>query len=243
MREAIEHGNAKASELSFLRPVQEPDVEPPPSHDDPAAGDPADDTAEEIPPGETGEMPYSFIAALGIDTTVSKKSTRFFNGDYLQFFLNDQEQVVTTRCHLSEELGADQAPILSSSRCYPGLGTLESVGAYFFSDRYLYLVASPRDGTVDLRLSVFNAIGAPRQTIIRGMVLGVGLTKVILSSRCVMVASEHICEDYQNELYAEPVERSRFEAKMVGELSEISGFLFGEEAVDYIRLMKLTPQS
>jgi hypothetical protein len=166
-----------------------------------------------------------------------------FGGDYLQFFLNDKEHVVTTKCLLTEDLGADQAPIFLSSRCYPGLGTLESVGAYFFSDRYLYLVASPRDGTVDLRLSVFNAIGAPRQTIIRGMVLGVGLTKIILSSRCVLIPSKHISEDRQKELYGEPMERSVFEEKMANELGEVSKFLFGEETVDYIRLMKLTPHS
>jgi hypothetical protein len=232
---AIEIGDAKAKELEFLRekPLEQSQVETPPAE--------VVSPAKEQPQTEDQTETHSFISALGINMTISEKSVKDFNGEYLHFALNDKEEVVTSKCYLSADLGADDAPIFLSSR-QTDVGILKSAGAYFCSDRNLYLIASPLD-SVDLRMSVFNVIPGAPQMIIRGMVLGVSRTKTILSSRCVLISSEHIDDGSQRQLYEAPTARPSFEKKMVDELDEISTFLFGEQTVDYIKLIKLTPQS
>jgi hypothetical protein len=187
-------------------------------------------TDEQITEKQEEARPRSFISALGLKKTIAEKSIDDFSGHYLHFGLNDKDEIVTTKCCLSSELGEDEAPIFSSSRHYPDEGILQAAGAYFCFERNLYLLASPID-SVDLRLSVFNVIPRSRQNIIRGMVLGVTRTKTILSSRCVLVTADRINEAVLNQLYEKPCVRAAF-AKISDEFSEISTFLFGEETVE-----------
>jgi hypothetical protein len=78
MKEAVDDGNARARELSFLRSPEQSDLKPP--HDDVTEDEEVAGfgLAEERQPNQKTELPHSFIAALGIDTTVSKKSIDCF---------------------------------------------------------------------------------------------------------------------------------------------------------------------
>lgn len=200
---------------------------------------------DEAPAVEVAEQPEIdktkyFISALGLVGGVNIASVKYFRGDYLQFSLNDQSQVITSRCFLEDKLGADLAPILSSNRMHDG-SKRESSGAYFYSDKNLYLISSP-GGSVDLRMSIFNAVSADDQIVRRGMVLGVTLSRTIIGSRCVLIPMGHLSQATEENLYMGPTPRGIFEGYMPkppDDLSTISAFLFGEANVDYIRPMKL----
>jgi hypothetical protein len=140
-----------------------------------------------------------------------------------------------------DDVGTDEAPIYRSARYYPDLGVVDSLGTYFCCDQHLYIVASPTQ-TVDLRLSIFNIMPTSEQRIIRGMALGVTSKKTILSSRCVLVRTSLVKEPIQAELWDAPATIGSFK-EISAEFAEIGDYLFGEESVDYIKLIKLAAPS
>lgn len=119
---------------------------------------------------------------------------------------------------------------------------LAPVGAYFFSaPLHLYLIASPED-SANLRLSVYDATpGSAKHAIIRGVVLGVHPNNVIISSRCVLVPMALASENNQDRLWMTPTSRQDFD-KLNSTFQEVARFLFGEEDIDYIKLLKLPPR-
>jgi hypothetical protein len=177
------------------------------------------------------------------------RSIRRFNGEYLQFALNEDEMIVTTRCTLLEERGADAAPVFRSKRWYSEFGQVEAVGVYFSWDSNLYLLASPA-GEVDLRLSIFNVLSSSspksKQHVLRGMALGVNPKKTILSSRCALVQAECVEPEIANQLWDDPAAVESFKnikPRAGGpdtNFRAIAEYLCGEETVDYIKLIKLT---
>jgi hypothetical protein len=198
---------------------------------------------------KTPDEPGGFIPALGLTDDVAVRSIRRFNGEYLHFALNEDEMIVTTRCTLSEERGADAAPVFRSKRWYSEFGPVEAVGVYFSWDTNLYLLASPA-GEVDLRLSIFNVLSSSsaksKQHVLRGMALGVNPKKTILSSRCVLVQAECVEPEIANQLWDDPAAVESFKNIKPGagspdtKFRAIAEYLCGEETVDYIKLIKLT---
>ena len=195
---------------------------------------------------KTPDEPGGFIPALGLTDDVAVRSIRRFNGEYLHFAMNEDEMIVTTQCTLSEERGADAAPVFRSKRWYE-FGPVEAVGVYFSWDTNLYLLASPA-GEVDLRLSIFNVMSSAKskQHILRGMALGVNPKKTILSSRCVLVQAGCVEPEIANQLWDDPAAVESFKNIKPGAGSPATNFraiaeyLCGEETVDYIKLIKLT---
>lgn len=182
----------------------------------------------------------TFISNVGIDDEIATRSTQRFAGDFLHFSLNADDLIVTTKCHLLDKLGQDKAPIFLSFRYDPkSRRDLRSVGAYFFNfANSLYLIGSP-EGSVNLRLSVFDVAseGPNKQGIIRGVVLGVRDLS-ILSSRCILVPMESVVREEWEYLYKTPIGRKDFDVR-AGIFPEICRFLFGEEAVSYMHLIRL----
>ncbi len=182
----------------------------------------------------------TFISNVGIDDEIAKRSTQRFAGDFLHFSLNADDLIVTTKCHLLDKLGQDKAPVFLSFRYDPkGKRDLRSVGAYFFNfANSLYLIGSP-EGSVNLRLSVFDVAseGPNKQGIIRGVVLGVRDLS-ILSSRCILVPMENVLREEWEYLYKTPIGRPDFDTRR-DMFPEISRFLFGQESVSYIHLIGL----
>ena len=195
---------------------------------------------------KTPDEPGGFIPALGLTDDVAVRSIRRFNGEYLHFAMNEDEMIVTTQCTLSEERGADAAPVFRSKRWYE-FGPVEAVGVYFSWDTNLCLLASPA-GEVDLRLSIFNVMSSAKskQHILRGMALGVNPKKTILSSRCVLVQAGCVEPEIANQLWDDPAAVKSFKNIKPGAGSPATNFraiaeyLCGEETVDYIKLIKLT---
>jgi hypothetical protein len=193
----------------------------------------------------------SLISAVGITDNIAEKTIRQYNGDYLQFSLDESFRIVTTRYGLTKTVGDDDAPILRAARNYPNRGLLKSSGAYFRAALNLYLVASPSDA-LDLRMSVFNVM--PRdddqdltkeetQKVLRGLLLGVSLKNDMFNSRCVLISAASVSKEVEEALWIAPLDRSSFDkVKSLDdevELAKLSAFLFGEETVDFIKL--LTP--
>jgi hypothetical protein len=205
---------------------------------------------ENVVPSEAEVRPSvpasTFISNVGIDDEIAKRSTQRFAGDFLHFSLNADDLIVTTKCHLLDKLGQDKAPVFLSFRYDPkSKRDLRSVGAYFFNfANSLYLIGSP-EGSVNLRLSVFDVAseGPNKQGIIRGVVLGVREYS-ILSSRCILVPMESVTREEWEFLYKTPIGRPKFDLR-ADIFTEVSRFLFGEEAVSYMHLIRLatTPPS
>ena len=178
----------------------------------------------------------TFVSALSIDQTVAQQSMQCFNGDYLHFVVSAEREILTTKFHLLNRTGHDLAPVLSAERMQEKKERQFS-GTYFCSISTisnLYLIASP-EGIVNLRLSVFNVepTRPERQSIIRGMSLGVGRTNTILASRCVLVPMNFT--PHVDELYKQPMARPDFEL-LGDEFLEIARFLYLEEQVPYIKV-------
>ena len=191
-----------------------------------------------------------FISALGLNDDVAMRSIRRFFGKYLHFALNEDGLIVTTRCALSNERGSDGAPIYKTERWYSEFGLVEAAGVYFCEDNNLYLLASP-EGHVDLRLSIFNVLSSSSmrskqpQEILRGMALGVNPKKTILSSRCILIRPECVEPEVANQLWDEPATKDSFKIinanpqSFKTQFQEIAEYLYGEESVDYIKLIML----
>jgi hypothetical protein len=219
--------------------------EPPALHQEPVqtiivSNDGSIGTAE-TPPPKPSDSKDTFMAALGLTQTVAETSKQIFNGDYLLFTLNSDENVVTTKYYLLDKLGQDGAPSLTTSRNYPA-GEVKSLGTYFCrAGEYsnLYLLASPPK-TVDLRLSIFDVVvGEKKQLIIRGVALTVTRQNSILTSRAVLVPTVNFdtifaSADVQLELWQSPTSQSDFE-KLGDDAVEISGYLYGQESDDVVK--------
>jgi hypothetical protein len=203
-------------------------------------------------PTSTPTISGGFIPALGLTDGVATRSMKRFSGDYLHFSLNEDEKVITARCELKNELGGDGAPVYRSERWYSDFGEVDSVGVYFSWDTNLYLLASPA-GEVDLRLSILNVLASSadtqKQPILRGMALGVNPKKTILSSRCILMHGECLSIEMAQLLWDNPMTIESFALVEPGadfaevNFREIAEYLNGEEAVDYIKLIKLIAPS
>lgn len=191
----------------------------------------------DLPPldGVRPAAPVStFISNVGIDDGVARQSTGLA-GDFFHFSLDANALVVTTKCYLLNKLSQDKAPIFVSVR-YDSSGATDvnSVGAYFFNQtNNLYLIGTP-EGSVNLRLSVFDL---SKETIIRGVVLGVR-DQSILSSRCVIVTTGSVKKEDKETLYKERLKKDVFEG-LSDLFDEIGRYLFGEEPEKHIDLIKL----
>jgi hypothetical protein len=64
----------------------------------------------------------SIISALGLDKDTATQSIKYHAGDYLHLSLDNAENVVVSKCDLSEDQGADEAPIYTAWRKIPKLG-------------------------------------------------------------------------------------------------------------------------
>ncbi|MDN3277835.1 hypothetical protein QWJ07_26465 [Frankia sp. RB7] len=197
--------------------------------------------SEASAPLKPADLKDTFMAALGLTQTVAETSKQIFNGDYLLFTLNSDENVVTTKYYLLDKLGQDGAPSLTTSRNYPA-GEVKSLGTYFCrAGEYsnLYLLASPPK-TVDLRLSIFDVVvGEKKQLIIRGVALTVTRQNSILTSRAVLVPAANVDTIFapvhvQLELWQSPTPQSDFE-KLGNDAVEISGYLYGQESDDVLK--------
>jgi hypothetical protein len=215
------------------------DSDPPlQEQDKTAAAIPTEDqggTATAVPV-KPNDLKDTFMAALGLTQTVAETSKQSFNGNYLLFTMNSDENIVTTKYSLLDKLGQDGAPSLTTSRNYPA-GEVKSLGTYFCrAGEYssLYLLASP-PRTVDLRLSIFDVVvGEDIQFIIRGLALTVTRQNSILASRAVLVPTDGVQtiftpEKVQNELWQSPTPQADFE-NLGDDAAEVSRYLYGQES-------------
>ncbi len=170
------------------------------------------------------------MSALGLQSSICEKSTSFFSGSYLHMALDDDANVVTSRCILSARLGHDRTPIYKLRRMVPSYGSRRYVGSYFCTATHLYLVGTPL-ASFDIRLSLFSVVSSERQAILRGIVLGVSPRSTILTSRCMLVRVDHIGLDLRRSVFAKPIPKDRLNPELV----EVGEYLFGNEKVPYIK--------